>query len=107
FVISRNSVIGKVYAYDLSQPLTLSWDGFMHSTLHFGRSPATMARFMRSANGRRVGMRQMRGQFRRTSHRELAACQVHLLVYHLVPQKNTGVFSWRSPVLRSTNQVST
>ncbi len=36
-------------------------------------------------------MRQVRGQFCRTAHRELAARQVHLLVYHLVPQKHTGV----------------
>ena len=28
-------MIRKVSAYDLSQPLTLSWDGFMHSTLQF------------------------------------------------------------------------
>ena len=35
FAVSRNSVIRKVSAYDLSQPLTLSWDGFMHSTLQF------------------------------------------------------------------------
>ena len=28
-------MIRKVSAYDLSQPLALSWDGFMHSTLQF------------------------------------------------------------------------
>ena len=28
-------MIRKVSAYDLTQPLTLSWDGFMHSTLQF------------------------------------------------------------------------
>jgi hypothetical protein len=48
---------------------------------------------MRSAKARRVEMRQARSQFCRTAHRELAECQVHLLVYHLVPQKHTGVFS--------------
>ena len=44
---------------------------------------------MRSAKARRVEMRQARSQFCRTAHRELAECQVRLLVYHLVPQKHT------------------
>jgi hypothetical protein len=35
FAVCRHSMIREVSAYDLSQPLTLQWDRFVHSSLQF------------------------------------------------------------------------
>ena len=35
FAVSRYSVVREVSTYDLSQPLTLEWNRFMHSALQF------------------------------------------------------------------------
>ena len=43
--------------------------------------------------GEARGRRLVRGHFCRKALRELAECQVHLLVYHLAAQKHRGVVS--------------